>query len=759
MTTKSPKLQITLKRGDSLEVLKTYADNTFDSLVTDPPSGIGFMAKDWDGEAIFKFQMPLILTECLRVMKPGAWGLVWALPRTSHWTATALEYAGFEIRDVIVHIAGQGFPKSLNVGKAVDERQGNEREVIGQKTHARKGVAVAEERTAVGAGAFGQSKTTDETVGTSTAEGYGTALKPSSEHWILVRKKDNKCNDPAQYVAQSTQPTMLGSNEAQVLLALTTARLRSVETTLEAIVPLGKAGAESDQMAMCLSELATIKNDLSTVLLWSSTSEEHSPLMKQSITLMATAQTITSAISKFFQEASTENSTLTSITPNSEHYILIRKPCSEATVADNWIKHGVGGINIDGCRIGNESTPNPATNPLYRQNNDYKVPAGGELSNGAVSWTSGTNPVNAAGRFPSNTIFSHEADCVKVGSVTEEVPINVLEEWSGFGQKERPDYKQTVSTTTTERYACVPECAVRMLDNQTGLNRGACAPVKSGYSGEAKNGIYHDYAQRGDDGATFYGSKGGASRFFKQFHPKETECQQGTINERTRNQSSTVSHAASRVRGAETLTAPESAASVAETMASQAGEGFITEPRKPIQSPNHVPAGLKDNTDITKTTLTQQQLSGSAPTATESTMLSDTKEREELSLEQKSQTYLPKVSNGTEHFVSGCKFAYVAKPSKREKNAGLPEGEKCTHPTVKPIELMTYLIRLVTPPGGTVFDPFMGSGTTGCAAVRGGWNFTGIERDKEYFNIAKARITYWSKPQKKKNKKPTSGKE
>lgn len=88
------------------------------------------------------------------------------------------------------------------------------------------------------------------------------------------------------------------------------------------------------------------------------------------------------------------------------------------------------------------------------------------------------------------------------------------------------------------------------------------------------------------------------------------------------------------------------------------------------------------------------------------------------------------------------RFFYVAKASKRERNAGLGE-DKCTHPTVKPIRLMEYLVRMVTPPGGIVLDPFMGSGTTGCAAVKLGYQFIGIEREAEYIEIARRRIEHW----------------
>lgn len=92
--------------------------------------------------------------------------------------------------------------------------------------------------------------------------------------------------------------------------------------------------------------------------------------------------------------------------------------------------------------------------------------------------------------------------------------------------------------------------------------------------------------------------------------------------------------------------------------------------------------------------------------------------------------------------VSAARFFYCAKASRSEREAGL-EGDKCTHPTVKPIALMRYLCRLVTPPGGIVLDPFTGSGTTGCAATLEGFGFVGIEREAEYAEIARRRVEHW----------------
>jgi site-specific DNA-methyltransferase (adenine-specific) len=83
---------------------------------------------------------------------------------------------------------------------------------------------------------------------------------------------------------------------------------------------------------------------------------------------------------------------------------------------------------------------------------------------------------------------------------------------------------------------------------------------------------------------------------------------------------------------------------------------------------------------------------------------------------------------------SAARFFYCAKASKADR------GPDNTHPTVKPTELMRYLCRLVTPPGGVVLDPFMGSGSTGKAAALEGFRFIGIERDPDYLAIAQQRI-------------------
>ena len=103
-------------QGDCLEVMRTLPDNSVDCLITDPPAGIAFMGKAWDGDRSGMIHwvnwLSEILSEALRVMKPGACGAVWSIPRTCGWTQLAIELAGFRVWDSVAIMQGQGFPKA-----------------------------------------------------------------------------------------------------------------------------------------------------------------------------------------------------------------------------------------------------------------------------------------------------------------------------------------------------------------------------------------------------------------------------------------------------------------------------------------------------------------------------------------------------------------------------------------------------------------------------------------------------------------------
>ena len=169
---------------DCIEAMKQMADNSVDSIVTDPPYELGFMGKSWDASGI-AFNVD-VWREALRVIKPGGHLIAFSGSRTYHRMAVAIEDAGFEIRDQIMWVYGSGFPKSHNISKGLDKAAGAERKVVGSRIadDIRGGNMHAENR--------GERHTIDIT-SPSTAEakqwdGWGTALKPAHEPMVLARK-------------------------------------------------------------------------------------------------------------------------------------------------------------------------------------------------------------------------------------------------------------------------------------------------------------------------------------------------------------------------------------------------------------------------------------------------------------------------------------------------------------------------------------------------------------------------------------------
>jgi site-specific DNA-methyltransferase (adenine-specific) len=182
--------------GDSLEVLKDFEDNYFDSVVTDPPYGLAFMGKKWD------YDVPQVelWKEVYRVLKPGGHILSFAGSRTYHRMAVNIEDAGFEIRDMLGWLYGSGFPKSHNIGKAVDKLQGNERETLTeiQKENLfekEKKIESVEKSGKTSRAYQSEEQTTagiySKTKGNSQWEGWGTALKPAHEPIVMARKPFN----------------------------------------------------------------------------------------------------------------------------------------------------------------------------------------------------------------------------------------------------------------------------------------------------------------------------------------------------------------------------------------------------------------------------------------------------------------------------------------------------------------------------------------------------------------------------------------
>ena len=206
--------------GDCLTLLPGFGDNSADSCVTDPPYGLselprklveqalaawlagdrsrvpdgrGFMGKDWD-----KFvPPPAVWDEVYRVLKPGGYLLAFAAPRTADLMGLSIRLAGFEVRDSLHWMYGSGFPKSLDVSKAIDKAAGAEREVIGyDATRARPNRKYSSGAIGTIGGSGKPSDRTDNgatltasaTENAARWEGWGTALKPAHESIIVARK-------------------------------------------------------------------------------------------------------------------------------------------------------------------------------------------------------------------------------------------------------------------------------------------------------------------------------------------------------------------------------------------------------------------------------------------------------------------------------------------------------------------------------------------------------------------------------------------
>lgn len=200
--------------GDNLEVIKTFPDNSVDAIITDSPYGLGkepdavkclqdwidhgyhdvkgsgFMGKTWDAFV----PQPILWKECFRVLKPGGHLLSFFGTRTYDWGTLAIRLAGFEIRDCVMWIYGSGFPKSLDISKAIDKAAGAEREVIGEKElwghNAGSGAASFSKNQYEGQ--TGITRTENITAPATDAakqwNGYGTALKPACEPICVARK-------------------------------------------------------------------------------------------------------------------------------------------------------------------------------------------------------------------------------------------------------------------------------------------------------------------------------------------------------------------------------------------------------------------------------------------------------------------------------------------------------------------------------------------------------------------------------------------
>lgn len=594
--------------GDNVEVLKGFADNSIDSIVTDPPYGLSFMNKHWD------YDVPSVelWQDCLRVLKPGGHLLSFAGTRTYHRMTVRIEDAGFEIRDMISWIYGSGFPKSLDIGKAIDKQNGSYV----------KGELSPNSRLEHGNMDFMMKEKTLPNPQSPEAiqwNGWGTALKPASEiicvaqkpyiyqekfvylvHKLITKICEGLCQSKS-FVKIAKKNLALSPNELKEGLSIAQ-WIADESTNIQDVLSVVMVTLQS-----CIKE----NTNLNTVLLWLNTlkeiySQENTYTTETKTNLITDLKILNSlpltnivsditgeetkqdgqelsaeiavnifnavkvklsVIQMLFAQENVIDKPL-EFSPECNPIVLARKPLI-GTVANNVLQYGTGGINIDGCRIG---LINPEVHKTEGRCGMSKFYEGqGTLNNKVYADNEREIPrYNTQGRFPANIIF-------------DEIAGVMLDEMSGESKSSN---------------------AIR--------NNKAEAGKTFKYSNDFQTVGHND--------------KGGASRFFYCAKASKAERNGGL-------------------------------------------EGF-EEKSIDIQQPHNS---------------------------------KDLEERYEM----------------------------------KSKNF---------HPTVKPLKLMQYLVRLVTPPNGICLDPFCGSGTTLMACVKEGFNYIGIEREADYVKIAEARIE-WVKKQ------------
>lgn len=678
--------------GDCLDRLKELEDNSVDAIVCDPPYGLSFMGKKWD------YDVPSvdIWKECLRVLKPGGYLLAFAGTRTQHRMAVNIEDAGFEIRDMIFWTYASGFPKSLNIWKQLKKRCacGN-MEVYEQDRNVQW---VSNKQKAEYSMRPVSEANISETV--NSKEEQGKVLQQSlSEQGVSVSGKASN-NDGREEPSleggsniQESKGELQGSDISEVSKGIPTngeeRRIHNATqvgngSTLEQTI--GEGGGSTSPRPQSQQQQ----------------DREPCAFCKQYGTQAMGALGLGSALK-----------------PACEPITVARKPISEKSLADNHLKWGVGGINIDGCRVGyTDGTTEEQIRRKYTGSNEGNSSVTNNFGVKDIKMTSDSTLI---GRFPANLIHDGSEEVVGL-------------------------FPQTKS--------------------------GKMGPQHTRHTDGSPNGIYGKFDVNHELGET-YGDSGSASRFFKTCNYslrhdtmsvwkttfvdtaerllritqviKESiaPLNVGDLQEEQNDQlvKSAVSHADTiEILIALVLVRIKSLASNPEGL--QAIQDSIGNCKECIQLLSLVLNVVnEENTDITQITTNLWTLFGSVnPAITNSTP-------ETKKLEPKRFAYIPKASKRERNI--GCEGLELTRHADRNIDDGVggdnPRNRTNTpkqnfHPTVKPVALMEYLVKLVSREGQVVLDPFMGSGTTGMACKKLNREFIGIEMMEEYMEIAKCRI-------------------
>lgn len=339
----------TVHIGNNLDILPTLEDNSVDSIVTDPPYELGFMGKKWDSTGIA--YNPALWRECLRVLKPGGHLLSFGGSRTWHRIAVAIEDAGFEVRDSIAWMYGSGFPKSLDISKAIDKGTGENSKRQLQFT--------------------------------SWMRNSGLSASKARDVLFEAGLITEQSNQASHYFAQT-----MGSQPAIA--------------TAEMFDPLRPHLPEvPEEIERLVAERTGIE--------WTAYKKREVISEKPAYGIGATGHTFgghsEGAIAKETLPATPEAQQWegwgTALKPAFEPVIVARKPLI-GTVAENVLTYGTGGLNIDGSRVGTREHE-----PQFRP-----ASASGP-SNGGVAFgdREGRDASYTQGRWPANVILDeHTAE-------------------------------------------------------------------------------------------------------------------------------------------------------------------------------------------------------------------------------------------------------------------------------------------------------------------------------------------------------------
>lgn len=766
-----------VRLGDCLEELQKMESNSVDSVVTDPPAGISFMGKEWDGNKggrdAWISWLAVVMKECLRVVKPGGHALVWGLPRTSHWTATAIEDAGWEIRDCVTHLFGTGFPKSLDVSKALDQEERKQWSAICKQCDNLDGRGILNawieySSNAKHAGVI--FPTTRGRDGVVTNDGVsapsnvlGSSLPGDAQ--FPIQKGSNNAR-PAERRSRRRQietGTNTPRSDSALALALPSPCLsRFLADAIIAELNSLEAPPQSEERSSSAPVSVEWHIGQATALqahVWFAEKWLRSDRLKQAIVdsivrcdakelpsenimdrLKGVEALKTWLGSKQSLQQDATSALCAALTDDLKHTIL-NQSRTFLNLDTTSQMDCVSAITVTITESMAASLISFMVDMLRHKAIDKVL--------GAARMVVGSKTTGNAKQRTSKT--GEFADGKYGGTQTIDVTVPATDEakqWDGWGTALKPSAefwwlcRKPLSESTL---------AKNVLKHGTGgINIDACRVsthgevVSTGFPSSIRNDSCDEHE--------------GWDRPWKQDLENYASRKEETLN-RTNTlgrwpPNTILSHSPECVRVGE---------KVVKVAYSQPTRGNNDSGLFPLGNSQQGKLIGYANPDGLETVDEYICVDG-CPVAELDRQSGDT-----TRWFNKTRTGDGKSKNGTvfgQHAGGGkapyldsggasryfpqfqpeieVPFLYKAKASRSERNAGcddLPQGNN--HCTVKNISLMRWLCKLVNPPGGVILDPFCGSGTTGCAAVLEGFDFIGVEREQEYVDISRARIAYW----------------